>query len=140
MARTTSTPTVEQRLNALEQRMSVVESERPGRKPRPLLAVRQRGVCALDPDRDSSTCPDASIYRYQSGCHGDACRLKQHNAYERRKNGKAKTAEAVKVTPPKKRVPRQTTAPKAPPSRRAASSKAASSRPVSKKVSKRPAA
>lgn len=112
MARTSTT--IEQRVDALEQRMHVVESERPGRKPRPMLAIRQRDVCALTPSLNtyekSIECPDASIYRYQSGCHGAACRLKQHNAYERRKDNKA-----VVVAPPRKRTSRTTTSPKTKP-------------------------
>jgi len=99
-----------------------------------MLAIRQRDVCALDPSRDSATCPDASIYRYQSGCHGKACRLKQHNAYERRKNGKA--PEVVKVVRPKKKAAATKTAnpkaapatkrpnPKAPPTKRTPAKKA----------------
>lgn len=104
MARSTSpdTPRVNDRISALEKRITVLESERPGRKPQPLLAIRQRGICGLDPSRDSATCPEASIYRYQNGCHGDACRAKQHNAYERRKT--RKEAEAKRVTRAQKRA------------------------------------
>ena len=49
--------TEDQRLDSLEQRVEVLESERPGRKPMPLLAIRQRGVCAVEPDSDSSGLP-----------------------------------------------------------------------------------
>lgn len=119
MARTS--PSIEQRTAALEQRVAVLESERPGRKPKPMLAIRQRDVCALDPSLNtaalSGACTESSIYRYQSGCHGAACRLKQHNAYERRKNGKAK---AVKVPNPKKAPATKATSPKAAPTKRTA--------------------
>lgn len=104
MPRTASAPTVEQRLTAIERVLELLSSERPGRKPKPLLVVKQRGVCAIDPNRDSDTCPDASIYRYQSGCHGDACRLKQHEAYKRRKTN----GTAVEVRPSKTTAKRST--------------------------------
>lgn len=140
--------------------MVVVESERPGRKPKPMLALRQRDVCAIDPSRDSTTCPDASIYRYQTGCHGAACRLKQHNAYERRKNGKARPeATPVKVSPtkaakktnlpPDKKAPpfkkggkpgQKAPAKKAPAKKSQAVTKTVSRRRVPRPVSKRPAA
>jgi hypothetical protein len=74
----------ERRVIASESRITTLEGERPGRKPVPLVALRQRGVCAVDPDRDSATCAAASIYRYQQGCHGDACRALQAAAYRRR--------------------------------------------------------
>jgi hypothetical protein len=98
----TDAPRERDRLSALEKRISVLESERPGRKPQPLLAIRQRGICGLDPSRDSAKCKESSIYRYQNGCHGDACREKQHKAYERRKL--RKEAEAKKVERAKKRA------------------------------------
>jgi hypothetical protein len=163
----TDAPRERDRLSALEKRISVLESERPGRKPQPLLAIRQRGICGLDPSRDSAKCKESSIYRYQNGCHGDACREKQHKAYERRKL--RKEAEAKKVERAKKRAAKKleaqgvavkatTAAPvKTPAKRTAAPAKraprktstpskrpAVSKRPVAKKVtktvSKRPAA
>lgn len=98
MATKTADPikTLQREVIALTKRVQTLESERPGRKPKPLVAVRERGVCAIDPDRDSTTCPDASIYRYQMGCHGERCRAKQHDAYERRKDDKPKPV-AVRV-------------------------------------------
>jgi hypothetical protein len=163
----TDAPRERDRLSALEKRISVLESERPGRKPQPLLAIRQRGICGLDPSRDSAKCKESSIYRYQNGCHGDACREKQHKAYERRKL--RKEAEAKKIERAKKRAAKKlesqagavkatTAAPvKTPAKRTAAPAKRAprktstpskrptvSKRPVAKKVtktvSKRPAA
>lgn len=119
MPRTATAPTLEQRLLALEQRMAHLETQRPGRRPKPFLVIKQHGVCALDPGRDSSECPDASIYRYQMGCHGDSCRLKQHEAYERRKNG-------IEVPKARQRVTKKT-------------SKPATKTKVTKRVSKRQA-
>lgn len=72
-------------VTALEQRVEALEANRPGRKAKPLVALRQDGICAVSPDIDSVTCPDASIFRYQQGCHGDKCKAKQHDAYQRRK-------------------------------------------------------
>lgn len=66
------TVTLEDRIAALEQRVSFLEKERPGRKMRPNL-ISQVGVCGLDPHNDPKTCEAASIYRYQQGCQGDKC-------------------------------------------------------------------
>lgn len=69
----TDTPvSMEERVSALEQRVSFLEKERPGRRMRPNV-TSQSGVCGIDPSCDSKTCPDASIYRYQQGCQGDRC-------------------------------------------------------------------
>ena len=57
----------------LAERVEFLEKKRPGRKPKPIV-VSQAGVCGVDPDRDSETCPDASIYRNQHGCKGIACK------------------------------------------------------------------
>jgi len=98
---------LQQDVGELRTRVQTLESERPGRKPKPLLAIKQRDVCAIDPDSDSTKCPFASIYRYQSGCHGAMCRQKQHEAYERRKAARANgKAVSVRVkAPAKKAVP-----------------------------------
>jgi hypothetical protein len=63
---------LEARVRALEARVAALEDDRPGRKSRPIL-ISQEGVCALEPGRESATCPDASTYRRQQGCKGDAC-------------------------------------------------------------------
>jgi hypothetical protein len=65
-------PSLEERVAALEQRMSTVEAKRPGRKSLPIV-VSEAGVCGIDPDRDSASCEDASLYRRQKGCKGTAC-------------------------------------------------------------------
>lgn len=56
----------------LKARVESLEKERPGRKPLPIV-VSEEHVCGVDPDRDSATCPDASLYRRQKGCKGDRC-------------------------------------------------------------------
>jgi hypothetical protein len=88
-------------LDRLVKRVDALEANRPGRKAKPLVALRQDGVCAVNPDIDSATCPDASIFRYQQGCHGTHCKAKQHAAYERRKGAKA----ATPVNTPKRKAP-----------------------------------
>jgi hypothetical protein len=92
---------LERTVVALTKRVETLESERPGRKALPLVAPREQGVCAVNPERDSATCTDASIYRYQMGCHGDACRAKQHAAYMRRREVREAEAVKVKVRPRK---------------------------------------
>ena len=79
-------------LAAQAKRIEALEASRPGRKAKPLIALRQDGVCAVSPEIDSAGCPDSSIFRYQQGCHGTACKQKQHAAYERRKVAKAEAA------------------------------------------------
>ena len=56
----------------LEARVEALEAKRPGRKGLPILA-REEGVCGVDPERDSSSCPDASLWRRQKGCLGTGC-------------------------------------------------------------------
>lgn len=63
----------EARVLALEKRVAALESERPGRKARPIL-VSAEGVCGVDPDSDSEVCPFASLYRRNKGCQGTACK------------------------------------------------------------------
>lgn len=88
---------------ALAERVKALEANRPGRKAKPLVALRQDGVCAVSPEIDSAECPDASIFRYQQGCHGNRCKAKQHAAYERRKDAKS-TETPVAVKTPTKRT------------------------------------
>ena len=56
----------------LEARVEALEAKRPGRKALPIV-VKQDGVCGVDPERDSATCPNASLWRRQKGCLGTAC-------------------------------------------------------------------
>lgn len=90
---------------ALGKRVESLEASRPGRKAKPLIALRVDGVCAVTPDIDSAECPDSSIFRYQQGCHGIACKQKQHNAYERRKQAKDIIEVEAPVAKPKRRTP-----------------------------------
>jgi hypothetical protein len=64
--------TNEERLASLESRVDFLEKQRPGRRMKPNVTSKE-GVCGLDPERDSATCPEASIYRYQKGCQGKRC-------------------------------------------------------------------
>jgi hypothetical protein len=111
---------------ALTKRVDALEASRPGRKAKPMIALKQHGVCAIDPDRDSATCGDASIFRYQMGCHGDACRAVQHASYVRRKNRRAAEAVPRKKTAAKK-VPH-------PPAKKAPAKKAPAKKVVAKKA------
>lgn len=60
------------RLARVEARLELLERERPGRKALPIV-VSEEHVCGVEPDRDSAACHDASLYRRQKGCLGDAC-------------------------------------------------------------------
>jgi hypothetical protein len=80
---------VETRLARLEERVATLEGSRPGRKGKPIL-VKVRGVCGVDPESDSSSCPHASVYRRQQGCQGDACVAASSTYYKQyRADGKA---------------------------------------------------
>jgi hypothetical protein len=71
----------------LEKRVEALEKTRSGRKGRPIL-ISAEGVCGLDPDRDSVTCPDATLYRRNQGCMGTACMAKASKYYSDRRAGK----------------------------------------------------
>ena len=86
---------LEARVEALEARVEVLEGERPGRKAL-LIVTSEDGVCGVDPERDSSTCPDASLYRRRKGCLGVACSLAATEYYEQYRASHA-------VAPPKRR-------------------------------------
>jgi len=68
------------RVAQLEERVEALEKGRSGRRGKPIL-VSVEGYCGVDPERDSTTCPDASIYRRQKGCLGTACRRKSAEYY-----------------------------------------------------------
>lgn len=70
------------RIARLEARVATLEGGRPGRKPKPIV-VSEEHVCGIDPDRESETCPDASLYRHQKGCKGDRCVQINTEYYER---------------------------------------------------------
>lgn len=62
----------------------------PGRKAKPIIC-KEQGVCGIDPERDSASCPDASIYRRQLGCLGTACvglSTSYFREYRRKERGK----------------------------------------------------
>lgn len=63
---------LEQRVVALEEQVELLLKGRPGRQLRPIVCS-QEGVCGIDPDRDSATCEDASLWRRSKGCKGEAC-------------------------------------------------------------------
>lgn len=67
------------RLARIEARLDALEAERPGRKGLPIV-VSEEGVCGIDPERDSASCPNASLWRKQKGCQGTAC-LEKAAAY-----------------------------------------------------------
>lgn len=68
------------RVRNLEQRVEALEKGRSGRRGKPIL-VTEEGVCGVDPERDSQTCSDASLYRRQKGCLGTACKQKSAEYY-----------------------------------------------------------
>ena len=75
------------RLAALEERVQQLEDSRPGRKAQKLEST-EVGVCGLEPGRDDVSCEDASVYRYQQGCRGQACvraNSEYYAEYRRRK-------------------------------------------------------
>ena len=80
MSSTDTEASLLERVAALEKQVDFLSKERPGRKMKPNLKSSP-GVCGLDPHRDSTTCPDASIYRYQQGCQGDKCVKINHDYY-----------------------------------------------------------
>ena len=63
---------VETRLASLEARVESLEAHRPGRKALPIV-ISQEGVCGVDPESDSASCPHASLWRRQKGCQGTSC-------------------------------------------------------------------
>lgn len=71
------------RLDGFESRLESVEGGRSGRRKRPML-VSAPGTCGLDPQRDSTTCPDASMYRRNQGCKGEACRAVASEYHQQR--------------------------------------------------------
>jgi hypothetical protein len=79
---------VEQRVSILESKVASLERARPGRKKVPIIA-KKKGVCGINPDRDSSTCEDAGVYRFQQGCRGTAC-TEINEAYYREYRAKNK--------------------------------------------------
>jgi hypothetical protein len=69
------------RVTALEERVELLEKGRSGRRGKPIMCSVE-GICGVDPSRESSTCPDASLYRRQKGCLGTACVEKASEYYQ----------------------------------------------------------
>lgn len=83
---------LEARVKALEARVDSLEGKRSARRVLPIL-VSAEGVCGVDPERKSTTCPDASLYRRRKGCLGVACQQAAAEYYEQYRS----------VAPPKRR-------------------------------------
>jgi len=80
---------IEQRVARLESLVEELRGQRPGRKGKPIL-VSVEGVCGVDPDSDSASCPHASLHRRQKGCKGTACVQAASEYYANyRKKGKS---------------------------------------------------
>ena len=93
------------RLDDLEERVAKVEEDiaflsktRPGRKPKPIV-TSAAGVCGVDPTRDSSTCTDASVYRRQKGCLGEACVALNREYYQGYRQKNAPRSEVAVEVP-----------------------------------------
>jgi hypothetical protein len=71
---------IEVRVAKLEKTVEAIQKGRSGRRGKPIL-VSIEHVCGVDPKRDSAKCPDASLYRRQKGCLGDACIKKSSQYY-----------------------------------------------------------
>ena len=71
---------LEARVEALEAKVEALEGERPGRKALQIL-VSEKGVCGVDPESDSTTCPHGTLHRRRMGCLGDACQRAAREYY-----------------------------------------------------------
>ena len=78
---------LEAHVENLIERVYELENKRKGGRPSKKLLVQAEGVCGLDPERDSSTCPDATLYRRRQGCGGIACTLASSEYYKERNDG-----------------------------------------------------
>lgn len=90
------------RVEALEERVAALEGERPGRKVLPTVATDDH-VCGVDPERDSTTCPDGSLYRRRKGCRGDACVQAANEYYEQYREQRAEAERAAVAVALKRR-------------------------------------
>jgi hypothetical protein len=78
---------LEARVARLETEVADLQSERSGRRAKPIVASID-GVCGVDPSRDSSACPDASLYRRQQGCKGSGCKAEASRYWSNYRRGK----------------------------------------------------
>lgn len=85
------------RLLAVEERLDALEKGRSGRRGKPIL-VSIEGVCGVDPKRDSSECDDASLYRRQKGCMGEACMRKSSEYYQDYRTGRVTVRKRKRKT------------------------------------------
>jgi hypothetical protein len=92
---------LELRVASLEAEVEALKQERPGRKPKHIL-VSIEGVCGIDPERDSTTCPDATLYRRQKGCKGHACLAKASEYYSEYRASRAAEEAALQAAAKKK--------------------------------------
>lgn len=76
-----------ERVAALEARLDRLETKRKGGRPASPIVVKAKGVCGIDPERDSSACEDASLYRRRQGCQGTACMRVSSEYYKERNDG-----------------------------------------------------
>jgi len=129
------TPSLEQRVTALEEQMAEVKA---------VPAFRRRtaeGVCAQG-YADSNACPDASLGRMQNGCHGFACLGKQqeyYRAYRARRRAEKAAAGGVSVPMPRKRstAPTEAAPAKKGTIKRAAGSAKKAAPPATSKIKRR---
>lgn len=140
-SRTRRPPEAAEPTSSLEDRVTTLETQM--EKVLQTPAVRKRtplGVCALGVT-PSEACKEASLGKYQSGCHGDACRARQAEYFrEWRARSKADAAanvvktptkraparpKAVKVDTPVKRAVKRRPAPEPAPAKRAVKRKRA---------------
>lgn len=82
-------PDIHARLAAVEEQVSFLLKGRPGRKYLPITTSEDH-VCGVDPERDPTTCEDASLWRRNKGCKGDACVAKSTLYYQNYRANRSK--------------------------------------------------
>lgn len=80
------------RLAAVEEQVGFLLKGRPGRKYLPIVASEEH-VCGVDPSRDSKKCKDASLWRRNKGCKGDACVAVSTKYYQDYRKNKREEAD-----------------------------------------------
>lgn len=83
------------RLAALEEQVNFLLKGRPGRRYLP-ITVSKEHTCGVDPLRNSAECPDASLWRRNKGCKGDACVAASTEYYQNYRKAKSKTKKSTK--------------------------------------------
>jgi hypothetical protein len=87
---------VEKQSSRLNDAYEVIEHYKASRKGLPIL-VKEDKVCGVDPERDSTSCPDASLYRHQQGCRGTMCVVKSREYYSEYRASRKKDALPVEI-------------------------------------------